>query len=250
MKENAPEKDFGSARSWKEAGKGGFILTDVRHFPFLPLNTRFPLAAPSPIPAADICFSVPSRRAASPTLPLYSCWKSNDPARWKQGAGTLPAKVCLGPSLHPGLEAAPCRLGHAPAAPFRPLTSGARCLRKQGAFSRNEKWQMKKRKPDLQFSLCFSRHPKKRSPNSLSGSPGPARTAVNSPRCCTGQHLAVQHLVRLSRVQIFFYGESSFQNKSVGLLELAGHVGYASGTAADVLLIRGQALGRWFFRSR
>lgn len=122
MKQNALEKDFGSACSWKETGKEGFIPMDVRHFPFLSLNTRFPLTAPSPLPAADICFFVPLRRAASPTLPLYSCWKSNDSAHWEQGAENLPAKVCVGPSPHPGLEAAPRKLGHAPAVPFVPLS--------------------------------------------------------------------------------------------------------------------------------
>lgn len=122
MKQNAPEKDFGWARSWKETGKGEFIPMDIRHFPFLSLNTRFPLTAPSPLPAADICFFVPLHRAASPTLPLYSCWKSNDSAHWKQGAENLPAKVCVGPSPHPGLEVAPSKLGHAPAVPFVPLS--------------------------------------------------------------------------------------------------------------------------------
>lgn len=34
MKKKAPAKDFGSACSWKEAGKGGFIPTDDRHSRF------------------------------------------------------------------------------------------------------------------------------------------------------------------------------------------------------------------------
>lgn len=34
LKKKAPEKDFGSARSRKEAGKGGFIPTDDRYSPF------------------------------------------------------------------------------------------------------------------------------------------------------------------------------------------------------------------------
>ena len=136
---------------------------DVRHFHFFSLNTRFQPTAPSPIPATDNCFFVTSRRAASPSLPLCSCWKSNTSACWKQRAGNLPTKVCVGPSPHSGLEVARCKLGCAPAVPFHPRTLGAQHLWKQGVFSPPKRWQMKKRKPDFQSSLCFSRHPKKRS---------------------------------------------------------------------------------------
>lgn len=42
---------------------------------------------------------------------------------------------------------------------------GSSALVKTACFLPKRKWQMRKEKPDLQFSLCFSRHPKKRSLN-------------------------------------------------------------------------------------
>lgn len=51
-------------------------------------------------------------------------------------------------------------------------------------------------------------------------------------------------------VWIFFMQKALFYVKSIDSLELAGYVGDAAATAADMFLIRDQALGRWFSSSR
>lgn len=79
----------------------------------------------------------------------------------------------------------------------------------------------------------------------------PACIATNSPERCTRQHLAVQHLVCPRRVWVFFTEKALFKSKALTCWSWQDMLGMLQvQTAADMFLIRHQALGRWFSSSR